>query len=285
MAAKRIRWTEDELNSVARDIYRSWKLPSHPGQPIPNLTRRVVTEDAVFSAQRLTVETHRQKDRVTADICMNLTKRVQALVRGDGIPDDSAPKRVRAEKVRFLEAAAALARPVTIDIQIKSLVKSELLNQNSVLLQRIEDLLVAHERSVAARLEAMEQRLMKYWGEPEAPMPLPEPKLEPVVRRFRVLVACLREDQHHLVRDRLATVADQLDVVILGQKDSFSGVKAAYFDHVVILSKFCGHDHQKKVFSIFPRNKVTTRTGAALSCADEIMRVFTASMQPATPQS
>lgn len=275
---KRVIWTKAELGRVAAGVYRQFKFDAEMnGSKEPKL-RRVNVKD-VEIAQSIALEDRaRHKAEITPSVLVAVSGFLEQIVEANQIPRGAVSKPRQAEEV-------ILRAQTTIDMQIRSLVRSELVGYQPALLGRIEELLRGHEHRIAALIQASENRLTEFWGSPTPHSHTPEPtsKLEAQrVRKARVLVACLRSDQHRLIRDRLVDIADQVDVVVLSQDDAFVGVRNEYYDKVVVLTKFVGHSHFAKVQSLFSKDKILLCNGAALSAAATI-RGFLEELSVSTP--
>ena len=173
-----------------------------------------------------------------------------------------------------------LAKPTTLDLQITGMVRSELQVFEkaiaSSLLERMDLMLRDMERKHEAALLAFEGRVRQAWGLEDSAQP--EPQAAPVKAipekkaegKARILVACLRADQHQLVRKHLGWFNDMMDLTILEQDVPLTGLKPDSFDKVFLLSKFIGHSMSAKVQSRFGRDRCTTLSGASLSTAAAI---------------
>lgn len=261
----RVLWKDTELLAVAAAVYRQFKHDFKTCMPIAPGERRVWPDDVKKGQAVALIDRSRHKEDISSSICDAVQAAVQKIV-GENAPSEATLR----------EAKATLNRPVTIDLQIRSLVRSELLGQQPALLARVEELLSSHERNIQAMLDRSEQRLIQFWGGNAPPEQSSGPAVVevPKVRKFRVLVACLRSDQHHLIRDRLKHAEDHVEVVILTQDDGFVGVKSDYYDKVLVLSKFIGHSHFAKIQSIFSKSQIVVKPGAALTAATTILSML-----------
>jgi hypothetical protein len=266
-ASKRVIWTKVENHQVAAAVYRQFKHEAAPGKAAPPSVRFVLKED-VEKAQSIAIH---DRARHKPEISLLVTETIGALVREIAYANPEPERPPQMAEAREVIGKAA----TTIDLQIRSLVRSELVSQQSALLGKIESLLHSHERTIAGMLDQHEQRLIQFWSGPKtAEVVVEEVGTTVRTRKLRVLVACLRRDQHHLVHDRLEHATNHVDVVILDQEDGFVGIKKEYYDKVLVLSKFVGHSHFAKVQSLFSKDQIVLRNGAALTAATTILAML-----------
>jgi hypothetical protein len=268
----RIIWSDAENRSVAAAVYRQFKsdFESHPDTRSMPGSRPLTEKDVELGQITALNDSSRHKPTISVHVLATISQLVQEIVSFSGMKE---------VKSRMVESAAVISKPVTIDLQIRSLVKSELLSHQPFLLARIEDLLHSHERNIANMLLQQEQRLMAFWGgtSPTGDGSSLVPSTETLAvkaTKLRVLVACLRRDQHHLITNRLVEVNDRLEVVILDQDDGFVGIKQAYFDRVLILTGLIGHSHFEKIKSIFRKDQIVVKKGAALTAASTLISML-----------
>ena len=262
----RIYWTEEEQEAVIQalmTIVRSWPSPNPQNLRIPHLEQ---AQMAVIdkSRRRHLNWTTLVKFMEAVKARMPMHKKVEPAKTAIPVP---APMK---------KPMTRLAKPTTLDLQITGMVRSELqIFEKTItlaLLERIKLMLGDMEQKQDAALKSFERRVMQAWGI-EEPAPVPQalppdvPEMAEAKRLPRVLVACLRADQHQLVHRHLGDAADQVQLTILEQDVAMTGLKKASFDKVYILSKFIGHAMSEKVLSRFGREKCTILGGAALSAA------------------
>lgn len=178
------------------------------------------------------------------------------------------PPKKATRVVEDLSAArATLTKPLSLDLQITSLLRSELQlsegRQQRHILDQVGSLLSAHENRIERLLDQQYKKLVKFWNdEPDTP----EQKLEAVaeeiikIKAKRVLIAALHENQHALVQQHLVKLMETDDlaglrVTVLQQDQSLKGYNPDAFDHVILMKRALGHIYMEAITHKFGRGK------------------------------